>query len=266
MTTITPPLQTAGELLREWRKRRGLSQLELAGTTQVSTRHLSFVETNRARPSRELLTFLAEHLEIPLRERNLLLRAAGYAPMFRETPLDDPTLERVRSAMEMVLEGHEPFPALVQDRWRNLVRANVPTIAVIEDCVGAGAVVAPVNLLRLALHPDGLASRIRNFDEYAAHLLARVEREVAASGDPVLAALRDEVRGFPRVPGRLGAEDVAERIAVPLEICALGANLSLFATIATFGTALDVTVDELTIEMYFPADNATDDFFRSTFG
>ena len=265
MTTIPTPVRTVGEQLRAWRKRRGLSQLDVAGATGISTRHLSFVETNRARPSRELLTFLAEHLDIPLRERNLLLRAAGFAPMFRETPLDDPTMERVRAAIEMVLSGHQPFPALVQDRWRNLVRANRPARAVLEDCVGTRALAEPVNLLRLALRPDGLAPRIRNFDEYAAHLVAHVEREVSGSGDPALATLLDEVRTFPRVPSVVD-EEVPARIAIPLELFALGEPLSLFATIATFGTALDVTVDELTIEMYFPADHDTEGFFRSHFG
>jgi transcriptional regulator with XRE-family HTH domain len=265
MTTIAAPLRTAGEMLRDWRKRRGLSQLDVAAATGVSTRHLSFVETDRARPSRELLAFLAEHLDVPLRERNLLLRAAGYAPMYRETPLDHPTMERVRSALEIVLEGHRPFPALVQDRWRNLVRANTPTLTILEDCVDARVLDPPVNLLRLALHPEGLAPRIRNFDEYAGHLVARVDREVSASGDPTLTALLDEIRSFPRVQN-LPDEEVAARIAIPFELFALGAQLSLFATIATFGTALDVTVDELTVEMYFPADHATEDFLRRRFG
>jgi transcriptional regulator with XRE-family HTH domain len=263
MAAVTPA-QTVGELLRHWRKRRGLSQLDVAASTGVSTRHLSFVETGRSRPSRELLTYLAGVLDVPLRERNLLLRAAGYAPVYRETPLDDPTMERIRDALHKVLDGHLPFPALVQDRWRTLIRANGPTMAVLRDCLPESFLVPPVNLLRMALHPDGLARHIRNFDEYAGHLVGRVEREVAGSGDPRLREMLDEVAGFPHVPSA-PTEELASRIAVPLRLSSLGAELSMFSTIATFGTALDVTVDELTVEMFFPADAATDAFFRTHF-
>lgn len=264
MVAIQPPAQTAGQLLRTWRTRRGLSQLELSSSVGVSTRHLSFVENGRSKPSRELLTYLAEFLDVPLRDRNLLLRAAGYAAAYRETPLDDPTMAHVRDALHTVLDGHLPFPALVQDRWRTLVRANRPTMALLEDCVPPRFLVEPVNLLRMALHPDGLAPHIRNFDEYAGHLVARVEREVSASGDPRLTELRNEVGQYPRVPTP-EPEEVATRIAIPLELSALGSHLTMLSTIATFGTALDVTVDELTVEMYFPGDASTEDFFRSRF-
>ena len=237
VTTIAQPARTAGELLRDWRKRRGLSQLDVAAGAEVSTRHLSFVETGRSRASRELLTYLAEYLDVPLRERNLLLRAAGYTPMFRETPLDDPTMDRVRRALAMVLDGHSPLPALVQDRWRTLVRANASTLAVLEDCAAPHLLEEPVNLLRVALHPDGLAPHIDNFPEYAGHLVARLEREVSASGDSALTALRDEVCSYPRVPRAPEPDEPAVRIAIPLEIRALGERLSMFSTIATFGTA-----------------------------
>jgi transcriptional regulator with XRE-family HTH domain len=265
MSVVTPG-RHAGELLRDWRQRRRLSQLDLAVEAEVSARHLSFVETGRATPSRELLTHLAEHLDVPLRERNTLLLAAGYAPVYRETPLDDESMARVRRAIDTILSGHEPFPALVFDRREDLVAANRPTLELLGEGVAPELLVPPVNTLRLALHPDGLAPRIRNLEEWAEHLLDRLDRELAVSGDPVLAALREEVAGYPGVPATSRHLDTADRLFVPLRIDVAGTELALFSTVATFGTARDVTLEELAIETFFPADDATEAFLRDGLG
>ncbi len=252
MTVTARPF---GELLRQWRERRRLSQLELSLTAAVSTRHLSFVETGRSAPSRELVLQLAEHLDVPLRERNRLLLAAGYAPVFGETPLDAPRMSAVRAAVGQVLAGHEPYPAAVVDRGWNLVDAN-RSLALLTDLVDPRLLAPPANVLRASLHPDGLAPHIANLAEWRAHLLARLRRQVDLTADPGLEALLAELRGYPGGP-ELPALPAAGEIVIPLRLRAGGGELAFLSTIAAFGTPLDVTVAELLIESFYPADPAT---------
>jgi transcriptional regulator with XRE-family HTH domain len=248
---------TAGTLLREWRRRRRLSQLDLSLEAAVSARHLSFVETGRAHPSRELVLHLAERLEVPLRERNTLLLAAGYAPVYPATSLEADEMAPVRDALDRILEGHEPYPALVVDRRWDILAANAPANALIAG-VDPELLQPPVNALRVSLDPRGLASRIANFAEWSTHLLTRLERQAALAGDPELTALHEELRALPGVeddePPSL---DAAALLFTPLRLRTDGAELSFFSTISTFGTALDVTLAELSIEAFFPADAAT---------
>jgi transcriptional regulator with XRE-family HTH domain len=244
-----------GTLLREWRQRRRLSQLELALEAGVSSRHLSFLETGRSRPSRAMVLQLAEQLEVPLRERNRLLLAAGYAPAYGERALDAPELAPVRQALDLVLAGHEPYPAVVVDRAWNLVAAN-RAIGIFTRLVAPALLEPPANVLRASLHPDGLAPHVVNLSEYRGHLLERLRRQVALTADAALAALLEELRGYPAPPDE-HALDPAGEIALPLRLRADGSELSFFSAIATFGTAVDVTVAELAIEAFFPADEAT---------
>jgi transcriptional regulator with XRE-family HTH domain len=256
---MAPARIGVGDLLRDWRQRRRRSQLDLASEAEVSARHLSFVETGRAKPSRDLVLHLAEHLEVPLRERNTLLLAAGYAPVYRERSLDDAEMDPVREALERILGGHEPYPAVIVDRRWDLVAANEAALGLFTAGVAAHLLEPPINVYRLGLHPEGLAPRVPNLGEYSRHLLTRLERDAALSGDPVLAALLEEVRSYPglSLPGDLDA-DPAELLFLPMEFTTVdGDELSFFSTLATFGTAMDVTVAELSIEAFFPADAAT---------
>jgi transcriptional regulator with XRE-family HTH domain len=247
-----------GRLLRDWRSRRRLSQMELAVDADVSARHLSFVETGRSKPSRELLLQLAEHLEIPLRERNALLLAAGYAPAYSQRPLADETMHPVREALERLLTGHEPFPAVAVDRQWELVAANAPALALLTDGVAPELLELPANTLRVSLHPDGLAPRIVNLAEYSSHLLHLVAGEATATGDPALVALYEELRSYPGVDAGAHTHDAANSLFIPLRLRAPeGGELAFFSTIARFGTALDVTVAELAVESFFPADERT---------
>jgi transcriptional regulator with XRE-family HTH domain len=257
MTEIAGDRVPLGTLLRDWRRRRRLSQLDLALEAGVSARHLSFVETGRSRPSREMVLHLAEQLDVPLRDRNQLLLAAGFAPAYGERGLDAPELEPVRDAIGLVLEGHEPYPAVVVDRWWDLVAAN-RGIALFTARVAPDLLEPPVNVLRLALHPDGTAPRIVNLAEFRAHLLDRLRRHVALTADERLAALYEEVEGYPS-PAAVGADHAPGEIAAPLRLLPPDSHdeLRLISTIATFGTAIDVTVAELAIEAFFPADAAT---------
>jgi transcriptional regulator with XRE-family HTH domain len=255
VTTAQQLQRPVGELLREWRERRRLSQLELALDAEISTRHLSFVETGRSRPSREMVLHLAEQLDLPLRERNRLLLAAGYAPVYAETALDAPLLSEVRAAVRQVLRGHEPYPAVVVDRGWHLVDANT-SVALFTESVAPDLLEPPANVLRVGLHPEGMAPHIVNLGEWRAHLLGRLRRQVAQTADPELAQLYDELRTYPcdqpemELPGP-GA------VVVPLRIRYHGQELSFFSTVATFGTPLDITVAELIIESFFPADPDT---------
>jgi transcriptional regulator with XRE-family HTH domain len=265
-TAAHAPAQRVGELLRAWRHRRHLSQLDLAIEAEVSARHLSFVETGRSRPSRELVLHLAEHLEVPLRERNGLLLAAGYAPAYARTPLDADEMAPVRDAIDQLLAGHEPFPAVVVDRTWNVVSANRPALAFLTEGVATDLLEPVPNALRVTLHPEGLAPRIVNLAEYGTHLLDRLHRQVRASADADLAALLDELRGYPGVPWREppAPSDPASQLFVPLALGAgEGETVRFFSTIATFGTALDITVAELAIESFFPADAGTAAMLRS---
>jgi transcriptional regulator with XRE-family HTH domain len=249
-------------MLREWRQRRRLSQFELALESGVSSRHLSFVETGRSRPSAEMVIRLAEQLDVPLRDRNQLLLAAGYAPAYAERDLDAPELGPVREAIDQVLLAHEPFPALVIDRHWGLVAANRPVGALIEG-VAPHLLEPPVNVLRLSLHPDGLAPRIANLHEWRSHLLDRLAREATAGGDPALGALHDELAAYP-AGEPVGAElDPAfADVAVPLRLRYGPLELAFISTRTTFGTAVDVIVAELSIESFFPLDAATAEALR----
>jgi transcriptional regulator with XRE-family HTH domain len=263
VSTLSPSRRTVGELLREWRERRRLSQLELALQAGVSSRHLSFVETSRSRPSRDMVLHLAEQLDVPLRERNHLLLAAGYAPLYAETVLDAPRMSAVRAALRQVLAGHEPYPALVVDRHWNMVDANA-SLGLFTAGVAPELLSPPANALRIALHPGGMAPRIINLGEWRAHLLGRLRRQIERSGDPALAGLYDELRAYPcdqpepevELPG-------PGDIAVPLRVRHEGRELAFFSTVATFGTPLDITVAELAIESFFPADPATAAILRA---
>lgn len=250
--------RSVGELLREWRLRRRMSQLLLATEADISTRHLSFVESGRSLPSREMVMHLAERLDVPLRERNALLVAAGYAPLYRERTLDDPQLAAAREAVELVLRGHEPYPALAVDRHWNIVAANASLAPLVGD-VSPALLAAPVNALRLSLHPEGMAPRIVNWHAWRAHLLARLQRQIEASADPALVALHDELAAYPAPQHAhlAAAEPLQHAIAVPLRIRTALGELSFYSTTTVFGTPVDITLSELAIEAFFPADEQT---------
>ncbi len=251
-----------GALLRQWRERRRLSQLELSLQAEVSTRHLSFVETGRSAPSREMVLQLTERLEVPLRERNRMLLAAGYAPVYSETPLDDPQMASIRAAVRQLLTSHEPYPAVVVDRVWNLVDANA-SLALFTELVDPRLLAPPANVIKASLHPRGLAPHIVNHGEWRGHLLQRIRRVVELTGDPEVSALETEIIGYPcdqpvpevELPG-------PGEIIMPLRLRHRGVELSFFSTIATFGTPLDVTLSELAIESFFPADAPTADALR----
>ncbi len=249
---------TVGPMLRSWRERRRLSQLELALDAGVSARHVSFVETGRSRPSAEMVLHLAEQLEVPLRERNTLLLAAGYAPAYGERRFDDPELDGVREAIGRVLEAHDPYPAAVVDRHWDLVAGNRGLQLLISG-VDEALLRPPVNVVRLSLHPGGVAPRIVNLGEWRAHLVERLERQLALTGDEDLRALLGEVAGY---PGASEGTPTVDAIAVPLRVRTDHGELAFLSTIATFGTAIDVTVAELSIESFFPADAQTAEILR----
>lgn len=259
MTAPARPAAPIGTLLRTWRQRRRYSQLALACDAGISTKHLSFVESGRARPSREMLLHLAEHLEVPLRERNVMLLSAGYAPVFEEHSLDSPALARVREAVELVLKGHEPYPAIAVDRHWTLMAAN-RAVAPLLAGAAAPLLEPPVNVLRLSLHPQGLAPRIANLAQWRAHLFLRLGQQIERTGDATLARLLEELRGLPG-PDDAGAfrtdtvNDV--EIFVPLRLRTEHGVLSLMSTTMIFGTPVDITASELAIESFFPADDAT---------
>ncbi|HEY7579101.1 MAG TPA: helix-turn-helix transcriptional regulator [Acetobacteraceae bacterium] len=255
-TTIRP----VGDLLREWRQRRGLSQLELSLDAEISTRHLSFLETGRSQPSREMVLRLAEHLDVPLRERNLLLHAAGYASVFPERPLDDPALRVARTAIDQVLQGHEPYPALAVDRHWMLVASNSATNRLVAD-VDAALLAPPVNVLRLALHPRGMAPRTANLGEWRAHLLTRLGHQIQVSGDPVLVRLLRELRDYPGPDAPHEVDPAA--CVVPLRLNTDDAGpLAFFSTTTVFGTPVDITLSELAVEAFYPADATTAERLR----
>ena len=246
-----------GAMLRDWRRRRRMTQLDLALEADVSARHLSFIETGRSVPSADMVKHLAEQLDVPLRERNELLLAAGYAPAFGQRDLDEPEMGPVREALDRVLAGHEPFPAVVVDRHWGMVAGN-GAIPLLTAGVAAHLLEPPVNVLRLTLHPEGMAPRIANLPEWRAHLLDRLGRQAVVSGDPALFALHEELvalgEGGPPAPS---PDLAAGEIAVPLRLRHEGGELAFISTVTTFGTAVDVTVSELAIEAFFPADAAT---------
>ena len=242
-----------GPLLREWRERRRLSQLELSGRAEVSTRHLSFVETGRSRPTAEMIERLATHLDVPLRERNRLLLAGGHAPAHPEHGLDEPGLAAVREALSVVLAAHEPHPALLLNRWWELVDANAAVGPLLEG-VDPALLEPPVNVLRLSLHPHGLAPRIGNLGQWRAHLLEQLHQRIERTADPALVELADELAGYPGAAAEpAGPTDVV----LPLRLSSSAGEVSFFSIAAHVGTAVDVTVDELVLEAFYPADAAT---------
>ncbi|HZF91487.1 helix-turn-helix transcriptional regulator [Streptomyces sp.] len=263
MQTDEPP--RVGLLLREWRQRRNLSQLDLALKAGTSTRHLSCVETGRARPSREMVLRLAEHLDVPLRDRNGLLLAAGYAPAYGETPLDSDRMAMVRSALTTMLAGHNPYPAAVIDRIWNVVDCNL-AMSVLLDLVPTHLTKPGANVMRLILHPDGLASHCLNFAEVRAHALSRLLHQVNATGHRDLRDLYEEVAGYPAPPGmtcetnRVDVDPMG--IAVPLRVRTPYGDMSLFSVIATFGAPADVTLSELAVEAFYPMDEPTEALLR----
>lgn len=253
----TPPV---GTLLRDWRQRRRLSQLDLALDTEVSARHLSFIETGRATPSRDMLLRLAERLDIPLRERNTMLMAAGHAPAYAERTLADPSMASAQRAVSLILQGHMPYPAIAVDSHWNLLQTN-PIAQVLMSGVDPSLLQGRVNVLRASLHPKGFAPNIVNGADWRAHLLARLHQQIEASGDPVLSALLDELRDYP-VPAQEGTathspDDDLGGVAVPLRLRTPFGVLSFISTTTVFGTPVDITLSELALETFFPADEAT---------
>jgi transcriptional regulator with XRE-family HTH domain len=252
-----------GDHLREWRQRRRMSQMDLAMEADISTRHLSFVETGRSAPRRELILNLAEQLDIPLRERNVLLVAAGFAPMFPERGLDDPGLANARKAIDIVLAGHEPYPAVALDRHWTLVAHNRAIAPFLEGC-DASLLTPPINMLRLSLHPKGIAPRIDNPGEVRGHLMARLKRQIELTADPVLEGLLREIAGYPlpfsQPHPKKGRE--AEELFIPIRLKTSGGLLTLISATTVFGTPIDVTLAELAIETFLPADAATAEALR----
>jgi transcriptional regulator with XRE-family HTH domain len=253
MTTRGPGVRPVGELLREWRERRRLSQLDLSIQADISTRHLSFVETGRSQPTPTMIMRLTEQLDVPLRERNTLLLAGGYAPAYPQHGLDEPELDNVRAALRQVLAGHEPNPAVIVDRWWELIDSNA-AIAMLSEGCAPELLEPPVNVLRLSLHPDGMAPRIVNLAQWRAHLLTQLQHRARALGDRRLSELHDELRGYPG-----GLEEVTSPpgVVLPLRYRLGDQELSFFSISAKVDTATDVTVEELSIEAFYPTDAAT---------
>ena len=255
---------SVGAMLRDWRDDRRRSQMDLAIDVGVSTRHLSFVETGKSKPSPELVLAIAEHLDVPLRERNAMLLAAGYAPRYQQTPLDDEALVSVRNALSELMRAHDPYPALVVDRRWNMVMANTGAMGLVTP-VAAHLLEPPLNVYRATLHPDGMAPHIANLDEWAHHLLGTLDRQVAVTRDPALRALLDEVSGYPNIAELRQAWRT--RSSVPTVVVPLkprvpngeGGTLiqSWFSTNTSIGTPADITLDELHVELFHPADEAT---------
>ena len=261
---VTPGPASFGDHLRTWRQQRHLSQLELADEADISTRHVSFMETGRTNPSRDMVLRLCERLAIPLRERNALLVAAGYAPMYRERALDDPALAAARQAVELVLKGHEPCPAIALDRCWNVVAANRAAQALLAAHVSPELLAPPVNVFRLSLHPDGLASRIANLAQWRHHLFERLRQQIHATADPALLALQAELLECPAPEESPPLVMAGEMLGVVMPFCfeSVHGMLSLISTTTIFGTPVDVTLQELAVESFFPADAFTAQVLR----
>ena len=250
---------SVGEMVRDWRELRRLSQLDLAVEAEISQKHLSFIESGRSAPSREMLLHLAEHLEVPLRERNAMLLAAGFAPVFPNRPLHDPSLALAKASVERVLNAHEPFPALAFDRHWNLVSANQAVWSLLGN-VSEHLLQPPVNVLRVSLHPDGLAPYIANLSQWRAHLLSQLRRQLRITRDAALETLLKELNAYPSPPSddSGGEESIpVDAIAIPLRLRTPSGTLSFISTVTVFGTALEVTLSELTMEAFYPADEFT---------
>lgn len=257
---------TVGALLRDWRSRRHLSQMELAHQVGVSTRHLSFVETGRSRPSPEVVEALARGLDLSLRDRNELLLAAGFAPRYSETSLDDPTMAAAKAAVQRLLDTHDPYPGVIIDRAWNIVATNRSALVLVEGL--PDHVLGPeLNVFRVCLHPDGLSTRTRNLAEWGGYLLHELQRLCRAAPEPALQALHDEVLGYPDVQALLADPPEPEQpppLLIPLRLDVGSTELSFFITLTTFGTPRDITLDELAVELFFPADERTATILRGT--
>lgn len=250
-----------GQVLRDWRQRRHLSQLELAGEVDISTRHLSFVETGRSQPSRDMVLRLAERLEVPLRARNALLTAAGFAPVYAALPLDDPALKPARRALDHILSGHDPYPAVLIDRHWNLLSANKAAVRLMAG-VDSSLLSPSMNVLRASLHPLGLAPRIENLAQWRTHLFERLGRDLDITADPALAALLEELRAYP------GGEEPLDPqfggVVIPFKLRTDAGVLSMFTTTTMFGTPVEVTLSELMLEAFYPADDFSADALRGS--
>lgn len=258
--TNTRSEQPVGLLLRDWRERARLTQLGLSSKSGVSARHLSFIETGRSQPTKAMILRLSECMDVPLRQRNTLLLAGGHAPAFPHHRLSDTPMSAVNDAINHILAAHDPLPAVVIDHAWDLVAGNA-AVQVLTAGAAAHLLEPPVNVLRLSLHPDGMAPRIVNLSQWRAHLLDRLRREVAATADPTLSELFEELRSYP------GSEDSqvhdATALIVPLRYRFDDTELSMFSTTTVFGTPRDVTVSEIAIESFYPSDAETAAFFRS---
>jgi transcriptional regulator with XRE-family HTH domain len=259
MNTTRP----VGALLRDWRQRRRLSQLACALEAEISQKHLSFIESGRASPSREMVLHLSERLGVPLRDRNAILLAAGYAPVFQERSLDDPALAPARAAIETILKGHEPYPALAVDRRWTLISANTPLMALMSLVADTTLLQPPVNVLKLSLAPGGFAPHIVNLGEWRTHVLERLRQQVSASGDHALAALHLELQRLPGPDLRGGQDSSLGGIAIPLILKTPAGVLFLISTTTVFGTPVDITLSELALETFFPTDEATAEILRA---
>ena len=254
---------SVGELLRDWRQRRRLSQLAFACDAEISARHLSFIETGRSNPSRQMLLHLAELLDVPFRERNRLLLAAGYAPVYSETELESPDAEGARRAVDFILKAHEPFPALAFDRQWNLVAANA-VVPLFFIGVAEHLLTPPINVLRLSLHPEGLASRIENLNEWRTHVFSRLKQQIETTGDEKLAALMTELENYPATAKPTASHhNEYGGLIVPLRLKSEAGTLSFYTTTTVFGTAMDITFSELVIESFIPGDTETTRIIRN---
>jgi transcriptional regulator with XRE-family HTH domain len=256
---MTEAAATVGDLVRSWREQRKLSQLALAADAEISQKHLSFIESGRSAPSREMVLHLAEQLDIPLRERNAMLVAAGYAPIYRGRPLDDPALERARTVIDLILKAHEPYPALTVDRHWTMLAANT-AVAPLLAGVDPDLVKPPINVMRVSLHPRGLAPLIANLAEWRGHLLDRLRRQLRLTRDPAIDALLNELTGYDPVAARRSegqTQNHRDEIAVPLRLRTQAGVLSFISTITVFGTPVEITLSELSLEAFYPADEAT---------
>ncbi|PKV94170.1 transcriptional regulator with XRE-family HTH domain [Amycolatopsis echigonensis] len=251
---------TFADALRDARSRHRLSQLDLALKAGTTQRHISFMERGRSLPGRGMVVRVAEALGLPLRERNALLLTAGYAPVYPETRLDDPALTPVLGSLRALLAGHEPYPALVVNRYGDLVAAN-DGFRLLTEGVAAELLEPPVNVLRLALHPRGMAPRIQNFADWAQHVLERPRRGLAHGPDPRHQALLDELTGYLPSPGEPSGDHLG--FAVPLQLSTSAGELRLLTAITQFATAVDVTVAELSLETFLPADAPTAELLKA---
>lgn len=265
MTAATATGTSFGSLLRDWRQRRRLTQLDLGIQADVSARHLSFLETGRSRPSRDMVLLLAEELDVPLRGRNELMTAAGFAAAYGEHSLDDAEMAEVRRSLHRILDGHSPYPAVLVDGSWNLLGANAAT-ALLTELVDPALLTPPVNVLRASLHPRGLAPHVVDLAEYAAHLVSRLRRQAERAATTGLRVLLDELVGYCREAGLDPMAQPRDRIVLPLRVRHPDRELTLFSTVAVLGAPLDVTLDEIAIESFFPADDATASYLRERFG